>query len=104
MQSRLPAVIRHHEIEEIGDALEGACADDPPAVVLDGLAELKHLREQLRRVQDLATRERDRRMEAEREREAAVAERDLIRRAWVTAAATSAPPAGAFWPYPDATG
>lgn len=73
------------------------------AAIVGVLRELLALRETRDHAVVLATKERDRRMDAEDERDRAVAELALVRRAWV-AASLVAPPPGPAYPYPNATG
>ena len=80
----LPTVLRSHPIEDVLLKLEAVLrGEQAPKEVLDAIAELRHLREHNPRCVDLATKERDRRVVAETERDLAVAELGLVRRAWV---------------------
>ena len=100
----LPVTFKHHPIDQLLALLDQATGDKPiPGPLLDALAELKHSREHIPRCVNLASRERDRRMGAERERDQALAESALVRRAWVAAALPGAPPGPPF-NIPDATG
>lgn len=100
-----PAALSEEEIRHLIDRPSNL--DDPGvlgrAALVGALRELLTLRGTKDRAVVLATKERDRRMEAERELNRAVAELALVRRAWVELSIASPPP-GDIYPYPDATG
>lgn len=100
----LPIVFKQHPLDQLLTVLEDAIGNQPvPSFLLDAIAELKHHREHVPRCVALATKERDTRMAAERERDQALAESALVRRAWVAMALPGAPPGPPF-NIPDATG
>ena len=100
----LPVVFKTYPIDMLLAELNAATGDRPvPSALLEALAELKHHREHVPRCIDLATKNRDQRMAAERERDQALAESALVRRAWVMASLPDAPPGPPF-NIPDATG
>jgi hypothetical protein len=104
----LPFVVKQHPEERVLQTYAAYLERGSPSLgdrltLGDVVAELFHLRGQLRLAQDLATQERDRRMVAEQTRDAAVAETARVRRAW-SAAAGNAYPDSTVLPYPDATG
>lgn len=80
----LPAVLRQHDICDLLRALSNVNIGEPNGLLLlDALAELRHLREHLPHCVNRASTERDRRMEAETARDLAVRELALVRAAWV---------------------
>lgn len=77
--SGLPVVFKVHPLEELRSIVDRPEIGTVHAVkLLDALGELKHLREHLPRVQGVASRERDRRMVAEKSREVAEVARDAL--------------------------